>query len=1051
MTHWLLSEIEEKRKNSLALADLLQVKKELLKDTSLTTNLDLLKEVAETLVVAILDLLLEEQAEDKQHSKLIQSCAKGTFRLMRAYNQPNESLEARKALLLQSSLAVIGDCGQDAVRILKTVDLTTHTKDHTQWSDRTWALVIELWLRLIRKQGWKDRDLVLEGIQKLRTEQNDFEKNYLHNLEPLAAKPAALELIILYHLAKAAEILALFITDGVVEKNYQIQKLIDSQFDRIQAICEVTPMLELQPLAIILKATAAQLIRNSIWTVSRAVNSRVTKFVQTLVDKGRGDKALFDVLPPQRRALAEKGLLGSSRRAVVVSLPTSSGKTLIAQFRILQALNQFDHEEGWVAYLAPTRALVQQVTRQLRQDFAPLGIVVERISPAMEIDSVEMNLFLEQNGQQKFRILVSTPEKLDLMLRQGWEAKISRPLTLVVVDEAHNIQDSSRGLKLELLLATINKECKHAQFLLLTPFISNAREIARWLDETSFDDISLALDWQPNDRIIGTVTPIKDNPLCKTKCSFHLSFESVHTTRNTISLEEKLTFATPAEMHHSQCKKRAQVAALTVEYLKERGPVILIQGAPNLVWSTANIFKSPMNLLTEIHEDIKLTQEYLKLELGKDFPLIDLLNHGIGIHHGGLPDEVKSLMEWLFTNNHLQVLVATTTIAQGINFPVSAVVMAANDYPAKNHSTPMPAEDFWNIAGRAGRVHQGQLGVVALAATNPEQAEKLKEFIHRQTGALNSALIKMAIEAQEQIEDLGGIVYKLPEWSSFLQYLAHTYQQMGKPQSFFQQIEQVLRGTLGFEKLRTHNKQAAKKLLVGIEKYIEYLQQPNQPLKLVDSTGFSLQSIKTVLTHKGNINETSWDKQQLFSQNDPTLKEMMGILLKVPELRDNLQAVIGNNNPDGDILARIIKDWVHGRSIEEIATSYFGKQGISKAESITKCGQNLFGKITQTTSWGLGALLTITAGSLDDDRFLQVRNLPSQVFYGVNSDEAVTLRLLGIPRAAAPKLATHLQKNLNQSLPAIRQHLATMDEQDWKTALGDSGNTYRKVWKILEC
>jgi len=90
-------------------------------------------------------------------------------------------------------------------------------------------------------------------------------------------------------------------------------------------------------------------------------------------EPGRGDRALFDVLPPQRRTLAERGLLGSSRRAVVVSLPTSSGKTLIAQFRMLQALNQFEDRKGWVAYLAPSRALVNQVTRQLRRDFQPLG------------------------------------------------------------------------------------------------------------------------------------------------------------------------------------------------------------------------------------------------------------------------------------------------------------------------------------------------------------------------------------------------------------------------------------------------------------------------------------------------------------------------------------------------------------------------------------------------------------------------------------------------------------------------------------------------------
>uniref|UniRef100_UPI001F155772 DEAD/DEAH box helicase n=1 Tax=Pseudomonas viridiflava TaxID=33069 RepID=UPI001F155772 len=244
----------------------------------------------------------------------------------------------------------------------------------------------------------------------------------------------------------------------------------------------------------LLSAASRQLANNAIWTVTRAVNSRVTSFVRSLVDRGRGDKAIFDVLPPQRRALAEKGLLGSSRRAVVVSLPTSSGKTLISQFRILQALNQFDHEKGWVAYLAPTRTLVRQVARRLRRDFEPLGVVVEQVSPALEVDGVESELLLEKASGSEFRILVTTPEKLDLMLRQGWESDIGRPLTLVVVDEAHNIQEGARGLKLELLLSTINAECRMAQFLLLTPFIDNAKEVAKWLGDASSDDISLSMD-----------------------------------------------------------------------------------------------------------------------------------------------------------------------------------------------------------------------------------------------------------------------------------------------------------------------------------------------------------------------------------------------------------------------------------------------------------------------------------------------------------------------------------------------------------------------------
>ena len=65
---------------------------------------------------------------------------------------------------------------------------------------------------------------------------------------------------------------------------------------------------------------------------------------------------MFELLPPQRAALLEQGLLDQAKTAVVVDLPTSGGKTLLAQFRILQALNQFDADNGWGAHVASTKA-----------------------------------------------------------------------------------------------------------------------------------------------------------------------------------------------------------------------------------------------------------------------------------------------------------------------------------------------------------------------------------------------------------------------------------------------------------------------------------------------------------------------------------------------------------------------------------------------------------------------------------------------------------------------------------------------------------------------
>ncbi|WP_294052596.1 DEAD/DEAH box helicase [Thiolapillus sp.] len=1051
MNHWLLDTIAEQRGRALREADRAQFYREMGRELS-DFDEELLRETTAALEIAVLDLKIDRLADEPERLDLSRTAAAESFRLLRVLPLPEESMAAGTHLLRTSVLAVLGDRGADAARWLRALEMEGQWPDlplaSQNWGERCWATLTDVWLRLVRKKGWDDRDMVLEHVAELRGAQEEFEREYLHALDPLEAKRSALELIAIYHLAKAADVLAHYITDGVVEGSYQIQPLLDSHFDRAIDACEAAHLVELEPFVRLLSRAAAQMVDNALWTVTRKVNSRVTDFVRELVSRGRGDCALFDVLPPQRRTLAERGLLGSSRQAVVVSLPTSSGKTLIAQFRMLQALNQFEDRKGWVAYLAPSRALVNQVTRQLRRDFQPLELVVERVSPAMEIDGIEAEVLKESRDDARFRILVATPEKFDLMLRQGWEEKIGRPLTLVVVDEAHTIQDKVRGLRLELLLATINRECRDAQFLLLTPFINNAGEVARWLGGQRSEDISLGMDWQPNDRAIAIVSPQDDGPGNRRGSrDYGLMLETVHTTRPSIVLDESFPLGKDEVLAGtlSQARDVGTLAAITARKLKVRGPVIAMHSRPDYVWKLAEKLKSGQ--AESVSDDVRFVQDYVAAELGAQFPLVDMLAHGIGVHHGGLPEEIRMLVEWLFEKGQLDVLAATTTIAQGVNFPVSGVVMAATQYP---FGQSMPPEDFWNIAGRAGRVSQGQLGIVALVARNQQEVAERRRFINDQTGDLNSALIELAQVAADELSDLGGIVYRHPEWSSFLQYLVHTYRQMGAPDNFADQIEQVLRGTLGFEKLRARDSLLARRLLGGIRTYVDYVAQPQQPLKLVDSTGFSLQSIRTVMTHRGSLGPDSWDRERLFRHGDRTLQDMMGVLLRVPELRKNLNSVLGGKTPDGDKLARILKDWVNGEEITTIAARHFQKEGGDEVTALTKCGQNLFGKLSQTSSWGLNALLAITASGLSDDERSNLANLPSQVFYGVSTDEAVTLRLLGVPRRAATPLAGVLDLRTGEALPMIRQRLLALSEQDWQRALGSAGSIYRKAWQIMD-
>ena len=185
--------------------------------------------------------------------------------------------------------------------------------------------------------------------------------------------------------------------------------------------------------------------------------------------------------------------------------------------------------------------------------------------------------------------------------------------------------------------------------------------------------------------------------------------------------------------------------------LQERGTVIVLADTPSATWSIAKTLKAKENKRTLRGEELGHVQRFLSDEMGQDFPLTSLLEYGVGVHHAGMSEDTRSLVEWLTENDRLGVLVATTTIAQGVNFPVSGVVFASHQYRLREwpYRVDMPPEDFWNIAGRAGRVDQGDLGVVALAAKDDARQEVLEEFIGASVGELNSTLIEMVQTAAE--------------------------------------------------------------------------------------------------------------------------------------------------------------------------------------------------------------------------------------------------------------------------------------------------------------
>ncbi len=259
MSSTILNIMDDLRQQALQQAQRLQISREL-QELPITVDYELIQRAAQLLEIAVLELVSERQPEYESKLKLV---AADAFRLFRVVPRPDDALDTGIMLLRAGALAVLGDMGFDAARWLRENSWPELPLESHNWKERTWATVVDVWLRLFRKDGWNDRDLVLTRISSLREVQLTFEKEYLQRLDISNAKAGALELMGLYHLAKAAEIFAHYMTDGVVNGKYQIQELLDSHFDQVLAVGRLAKMIELEPLSLLLSASATRLAENS--------------------------------------------------------------------------------------------------------------------------------------------------------------------------------------------------------------------------------------------------------------------------------------------------------------------------------------------------------------------------------------------------------------------------------------------------------------------------------------------------------------------------------------------------------------------------------------------------------------------------------------------------------------------------------------------------------------------------------------------------------------------------------------------------------------------
>ncbi|MGR6114964.1 DEAD/DEAH box helicase [Aeribacillus composti] len=1053
--HWLINTlVEQEFIESIKIADYRLIKASLSdsffsckNNTTIINNEKdnaLIQNVLDILELAIIELQ-NKKLETEQEKQTFYEICQSAFILLRALPLPENEVDKIKFVYKLVAYSYLGQRWQDGRRfLLENSDVWDVDSNEEEWDLRLFKKIYLAFLYLVRKSDWKDLTQASSIITELRDEQQKFESLYLQKQKIEYARSSAFELIGLYHLAKAIDVSAEFMING---NPINIREQLDFHFEKAIDAAEASSNIEMGLVIKLLQSMLQQMIANSVWMVTQRVNSRVTKFVEYIT---KSNKPIFELLYPQRRAILEKGLLDPAHKAIVVDMPTSSGKTALAEFRILQALNQFSDDKGWVAYVVPTRALVNQVTNRLRRDFSPIGIKVEKVSGSLDLDLFEENL-IHQN-KDDFDVLVTTTEKLNLLIRNGIEKELKRPLALAVIDEAHNLEDETRGLNYEILMANIKNDCPKANFLLLTPFIPNSKELASWLDPDSPNDISIGLSWQPNDRLIGAIYPEGEGRKWKTK------FETLLTDRERIQIEQKLDISseTPMDIARSSLTKSKLAVAATKQLINRKG-ILLICQKPRYCWNVAKELSVHLDDI-DLDDELILIKKFIEAELGEDFILSRLLDKGIGVHHSGIPDEIRFLMEQLMEKGKLRVLVATTTIAQGINFPVSTIIMASYRYPYKK----MPTKDFWNLVGRAGRADQGTLGVVGIVigdekAKKEEELNELKLYLKQSTKDLVSRLVEMVndLEKLGDDKDLGDLLYIDSRWSQFLQYLAHMYNQTKDLDSFSANAELFLRRTFGFHSIDPSKR---KILVKKVREYAQKLDTQKSYATLSDSTGFSPEAVAKTISAVNKLKLTSetWNKSNLFSSNGK-LKDLMGVMLTIPEIKGSLEEIATNGGTKRKFLADIISDWVSGKTLDEISRKYFND---TSEESLTECCRAIYSKIVNAASWGMSSIIKLPVTGIDFDKLveeekMQIKNLPSMIYYGVNSSEAVLMRSSNVPRSIAEEMG-QMYKNSHDiklaSSVSATAWINSLKDEDWNKISANkklSGVEYKEIWKKL--
>ena len=361
-------------------------------------------------------------------------------------------------------------------------------------------------------------------------------------------------------------------------------------------------------------------------------------------------------------------------KRVAVAAPTSAGKSFVLQNFIATYLEEPDART--IVYIVPTRALIAQVSADFRR------LLVDRDGASYGVDVVTVPIEPGQSLSER-AVYVLTQERLRMMLN----AHPTFRAQIVIVDEAQSVSDGARGVLLQWTIDDLLQRFPKAQLLFASPSIRNLDIFGRMFD---LDDVTTLPSGDPT---------VAQNFLLVT-------FDDASAGDLTVRYVER-SYAgrtrKPIEIGRLALQRRSitrveKLVNLAIKFGQHASNIIYANGAGDAEHIALEIAKRLKRPPTPRRQ--ALAQLAAETVHGS-YALVTCAKQGVAFHYSNMPTQIRTAVEEAAVRGDIDYLVCTTTLLQGVNLPAKNLFLCR---PEKGDRVPLESVEFWNLAGRAGRL-----------------------------------------------------------------------------------------------------------------------------------------------------------------------------------------------------------------------------------------------------------------------------------------------------------------------------------------------------------